>query len=108
MSTAMFALTHAENVWGTGGNGSGHGSTLEATAKTRANLLRVIEDLEIDSMIDVPCGGMTWMPLVLEEAEIKRPGFRYLGLDIARKVIDRDIGFFRRCGQQILQLGSKL
>ena len=39
-------------------------------------------------MIDVPCGGMVWMPSVLEAIAKTKPSFRYLGLDIARTVVD--------------------
>ena len=31
---------------------------------------------------------MVWMPLVLEEVAKSKPGFRFLGLDIARPVVD--------------------
>lgn len=78
----------AEKVWGTDGNGSGRGSSLEKTVKTRANLLTIIEELNIQSMIDVPCGAMMWMPLVLEEVAARKPQFRYLGLDIARNLVE--------------------
>lgn len=49
----------------------------------------------MESMIDVPCGAMAWMPLMLGEVERKKPHFRYLGLDIARSVIEANQEAFR-------------
>ncbi|KAL4424079.1 hypothetical protein ABPG75_001380 [Micractinium tetrahymenae] len=73
--------------WGLEGNGSGPGSTFNATVSIREILGKAIEALDVNSMIDVPCGAMAWMPLLLEEVERTRPKFRYLGLDIAASVV---------------------
>ncbi len=89
------SFNFAEHAWGTDGNGSGSGSSLNKTVHTRELLLKRIIDLKARSMIDVPCGGMAWMPLVLEQVERKQPGFRYLGLDIARPVIEANKVTFR-------------
>lgn len=63
--------------------------------RTRELLLKTISDLKVHSMIDVPCGAMAWMPLLLEQVEKQQPGFRYLGLDIARPVIEANKATFR-------------
>jgi len=71
------------------------GSTVAATTRTRALLLEVVESLSIRSMLDVPCGGMTWQPLFLDQLAATQPRFKYLGLDIARPVIERNRQQFR-------------
>ena len=43
------------------------------------------------ALADIPCGGMAWMPTLLEEVEAAgRPGFRYLGMDVARTVVQKN------------------
>lgn len=64
------------------------GSTVENTAGARAALKAVLEEYSLNSLLDVPCGAMAWMPLFLAELEASRPGFRYMGLDIARSVVE--------------------
>lgn len=51
------ALLAADGGWGLEGNGSGPGSTFNATVSIREILAEAIAALDINSMIDVPCGG---------------------------------------------------
>lgn len=56
-STSVFALLVADGGWGLEGNGSGPGSTDNATVSIREILYEAIAALDVNSMIDVPCGG---------------------------------------------------
>lgn len=75
---------------GEAGGGNGAGSTLEATAHTRKLLAGLILRLNASSLIDVGCGTMFWQPALLQEVWAARPGFRYLGVDIAAAVLEQN------------------
>jgi hypothetical protein len=48
-------------AWGEFGNGSGLGSDLYYTVTTRSVLQQLIEELDVNSLVDCPCGAMAWM-----------------------------------------------
>ena len=83
----VFSTTYDKRMWGEAGNGSGEGSTLKYTTRTRALVEMLIYKYGIDVLVDAPCGHMAWMPTVLERVIPSRPHFRYLGLDIVPGVI---------------------
>jgi hypothetical protein len=70
---------------------SGLGSTIENTAGVRAALLAAIERLFAGrprlSIIDAPCGDMTWMPLLLAELAARFEHIDYLGIDIVEGLV---------------------
>lgn len=78
-----FELIYEEGYWGQDVK-SGGGSTLEATKVTREIILKIIKDYNIKSIVDVACGDLTWMPLVLEELE---GSVKYTGCDIVESLI---------------------
>jgi len=63
---------------------SGPGSTLDETRGIRAALPEIFRNFGIRSMLDVPCGDMTWMSLV----DLR--GVRYVGADISTRVIEQN------------------
>jgi hypothetical protein len=85
-----FEKVYSDGSW-TGGNKSmplsGSGSTLEKTASTRAFILATIKKHSIKSIIDAPCGDLTWMRTLFPEFE--KLGVSYLGVDIVRPQIVR-------------------
>lgn len=81
--TAFDRVMH-EARWGE--NLSGPGSTVEYTLNTRANLLHVIREYGIDSMLDAGCGDIAWLPLVLEQLP---SSFSYTGIDIVHDLISQ-------------------
>lgn len=54
---------------GFGGRCSGTGSTPVATAQLREYLFDRIQQLNVRSLLDAPCGAMAWMPLLLEKID---------------------------------------
>ena len=78
-----FDLIYKEGYWGKDVK-SGGGSTLDATKTTREIILKIIEDYDINSMVDVACGDLTWMPLVLDEL---KGSVKYTGCDIVENLI---------------------
>lgn len=80
------------------GGGSGGGSTIGYTRRTRALVEMLIYKYDIGLLIDAPCGAMKWMSLVIDRVKNHNgnPNFQYVGLDIVKSVIDRNRRTYRR------------
>jgi len=61
---------------------SGPGSSLQATEGLRPWLRRVFDITGARSVLDVPCGDLTWMP------HVNLSGIEYVGGDISAEVIE--------------------
>jgi hypothetical protein len=71
------------------GGGSGPGSSVAYTANCRSIIYQVIKKYNITSMLDAPCGAMTWMPLLLSNLSLEtNQTFRYHGVDVVESVIN--------------------
>ena len=69
---------------------SGPGSTLDVTSHLRNYLLSLFIRYNITTFLDAPCGGMAWVPKLLETIESQPeifPQFHYTGIDVAPNVI---------------------
>ncbi len=85
------------NLWGDMHSVSGSGSTLEQTERIRNDLPQIIKDLNIGSMLDIPCGDYFWMRHVNFNFDLLNS---YIGADIVddlvvenRKYSDKNISF---------------
>jgi hypothetical protein len=68
-STEQVFTSYANsNKWGASESLSGKGSSLEATSTLREHLEKLIAELGISSLLDIPCGDFNWMPYALKEA----------------------------------------
>ena len=83
----VFSQIYGQRLWGNAGGGSGDGSSMEYTKRTRALVEMLVYKYNIDLLVDAPCGAMTWMPSVLKRIHDARPSFRYLGVDVVPDVI---------------------
>lgn len=72
--TDVFDRIYAENLWNGVESRSGPGSGDAATRKLSADLVRLVTELEVQSVLDVGCGDGYWMPDL--------PG--YIGFDWSR------------------------
>lgn len=82
----VFSEIVEANLWGNSESVSGSGSTLDGTAPAREALARLLSELRIRSMVDVPCGDCNWMKSLLVEGIVER----YLGLDIVASLVERN------------------
>ena len=119
--TNVFEEIYQTNVWGNSESHSGHGSSESATRFLRTELFRLLTDLGVRSMLDVPCGDFNWMRLLdlpgsitleltsfpqLIEANQKkysRPGRAFGLLDVVKDPLPR-----RRCCLQPRSSGASL
>lgn len=67
---------------------SGSGSALGQTKAIRERLTLLLKELQISSLIDVPCGDLNWMRLV-DLGECK-----YTGIDIIKPLVDRNSAIY--------------
>jgi hypothetical protein len=79
---SVFNAIYAHNYWDCDESKSGGGSTAEATARYIPQLVQAIEDLDVTSLFDAPCGDLNWMHQVIGQT-----GVGYVGGDIAEEAI---------------------
>ena len=73
-----FTSIYEKNTWNGKESKSGTGSDLINTEAMRPLLVDLINSLNVESMLDLPCGDFNWMREIIGELNIKE----YLGGDI--------------------------
>lgn len=81
-ASEVFTKIYQHRTWGDGPSVSGDGSSLEQTARWRAEVPGLLARLGIESMLDVPCGDFYWM------REVAGLPTRYIGGDIVPALIE--------------------
>lgn len=79
---AIFSKIWEDNSWGDVESKSGSGSNLSQTAFIRDELPKLLGDLDVRRLLDIPCGDFRWMQEVHLSA-----GLEYFGGDIVDKMI---------------------
>lgn len=82
MSKKLFTEYYNNNSWNGKESLSGPGSDYEQTKYLIPELQILLKDLNIESMLDVPCGDFNWM------RRVNLDGIRYTGGDIVDKIIN--------------------
>jgi hypothetical protein len=98
----VFASIYKNNYWGDA-HTSGQGSTLAATSITRSVIKKVVTDYKINSIVDVACGNLAWMPLVLDELD----GVSYTGCDIVEDLVRQHENTFPHLNFSVLDFVSE-
>jgi len=83
----VFETIYRENFWGPHGGGSGQGSRLENTVVAKMIITDVVRRYNITRMLDAACGGMLWMPDLLQNLTAQIPGFQYMGVDVVHTLV---------------------
>ena len=78
----IFTAIFRRNDWGHPDSVSGPGSTIERGLQFRDELVKVLRDVEIKSILDAPCGDFNWMRLVLDDLDVE-----YTGVDIVEALV---------------------
>lgn len=76
-----FNLIFKFSLFGVSESKSGPGSSLENTESVRREIVRLVSEREISSIVDIPCGDFNWM------STISKSFSSYLGADIVEGVI---------------------
>jgi SAM-dependent methyltransferase len=77
----IFSHISQVNLWQSNESVSGRGSELDCTAAIRAKLPELIEQFNITSILDAPCGDFNWMQ------HLPQAHKAYVGMDIVSDVI---------------------
>lgn len=80
----IFTDIYEHHTWG-GVSRSGTGSDLEQTGVVRAELPKLLRQLNVKSILDIPCGDLNWMSKVALPDDIT-----YIGADIVPEIIKRN------------------
>jgi len=80
--STVFTAIYRNNRWGSTETVSGTGSERARTRRVAAELGRLIRELGIRSVLDIPCGDFNWM----QDVDLDR--VRYSGYDIVADLIE--------------------
>lgn len=80
----VFTHIYSKNKWGDPDSRSGKGSNLSITTDLRESIPALLEQLQVASMLDIPCGDFHWMK------EVTLPFDNYIGADIVKTLIDEN------------------
>lgn len=82
----LFTNIWRENSWKGTESRSGPSSGLDRTSNIRREIPPLIKKLRISSLLDVPCGDLYWMKLLLPQL----PEVKYTGIDIVEGLINEN------------------
>src|SRR5260221_9327824 len=77
----VFAEINQKSLWENTESRSGIGSSLARTAKLRLELPILLQELAVQTLLDIPCGDFNWMYTV------PLGHIRYIGADIVEELI---------------------
>jgi len=98
MSTeSIFAEIYRKNAWG-GISKSGPGSDLSQTQTIREELPKLFKELEISSILDIPCGDFYWLK------EVNLDSISYVGADIVGNIISYNEEKYHRKNRTFVRL----
>lgn len=78
--TEVFTEHYRKNAWQSDESRSGTGSTLEQTVAIRAAIPGLVQDFNVKTILDIPCGDFNWM------RALELP-VRYVGADIVDEIV---------------------
>lgn len=93
-----FTYIYRNNKWQDNESRSGTGSNSSQTETLRSALPGLCEELELNSLLDIPCGDFYWMQM------IHLPVSDYLGADIVPELIEENQRLYAREGVQFRTL----
>lgn len=77
----VFTSHYQNNYWSNDESVSGHGSTMQATNPIREALPQLLHNLQVKSILDIPCGDFHWLSAVAFDHDI------YIGADIVPELV---------------------
>lgn len=78
----VFSWIFKTNKWGCKDSRSGKGSDLIQSQRLRAGFPDLLQELDIHSILDLPCGDMNWIK------QLDLSAYDYVGVDIVSELID--------------------
>jgi hypothetical protein len=81
----VFTEIYKSNLWGSSESISGTGSVKEQTESLINELDKLLKDMNISSILDIPCGDFNWMQ------KVDLSNIDYIGADIVEELIENNI-----------------
>jgi Methyltransferase domain len=91
----IFHSIYRNNSWDDVATVSGIGSSISATEMLRSELPVVVQQLQIKSLLDIPCGDFFWM----RDAHLELD--EYIGADIVAELVDKNRKHYPDAGEFI-------
>lgn len=79
----IFEYKYRNNSWKGKESRSGPSSGMQRTSVLRSRLLEIVEDYNIQTFLDLPCGDFFWMQSIAHDMRV-----RYIGADIVKGIVD--------------------
>ncbi len=80
----VFSRIFRENAWGNAESVSGPGSTRERGAMVAPDIIALVKELGVRTLLDAPCGDFNWASELADAVE------SYFGVDIVEDLIARN------------------
>jgi len=93
-----FVYIYETNMWEGEESKSGVGSATSATAQLRAQLLKMLWELQTRTLLDIPCGDFGWIAEVADRIP------RYVGADIVGDLIQKNVRDYSRSNRAFVRL----
>jgi len=77
-----FAKIYKENAWGNKESRSGDGSTVRWTVGIREFITKMVQEFNVHSFLDMPCGDFNWMRFTKFPEDME-----YVGVDIFKEEV---------------------
>lgn len=78
----IFTQIYKDNYWGDSESISGSGSSVKSASNLIKKLPKLIEQLSVRSILDLPCGDFNWFQYILSR------DIRYQGADIVQELVE--------------------
>ncbi len=91
----IFTRIYRSNGWKSSESRSGPGSCVHRTLNIRTEIPQIVEELNIRSFIDAPCGDFNWIKLIVDQI----PNYR--GMDIVHDVVKRNKALYPEVSFQV-------
>ncbi|WP_372907044.1 class I SAM-dependent methyltransferase [Rossellomorea marisflavi] len=84
MMKDIFTKIYKENIWGSEESVSGTGSSMREAQGLLKELPLLFDSLNIQSILDAPCGDFNWMK------HVDLSNYHYVGVDIVSEIIKKN------------------
>jgi SAM-dependent methyltransferase len=93
----IFTRIYSRNRWQSAESRSGPGSTAVRTKRLRSQLNKLLRELKVRTLLDVPCGDFNWMRL----ADLR--AIQYTGADIVPELVRKNILRYGSPGRRFIR-----
>jgi hypothetical protein len=93
----IFSCIYKQNKWGGIESRSGKGASLVYTESVRKAILMWVDRLNVEVMLDIPCGDFFWMNYV-------NLPMSYIGADIVDEIVNKNRDIYSRHNRKFLRL----